>query len=571
MSAISVQTPFPIFNDIDGQPLEAGYIFVGVANLDPQGNPVAVFFDEALTQPAGQPIRTMGGYAVNSGTPTNLYSGSDYSIRVTNKNGLVIYSAPVAQSYLTLPSPSGSSSVGFIQAGAGAVANTVQGKLRESVSVMDFGAVGNGVTDDTTAIRNAIASGAKRITGVAGSRYIITDTITINVPNIEIDFNGAELVLNNPSGTLSHLFLGDGVTQCNGIRLKNIVFTRVQIATAGYAIDSDFIGVCEINNCRIFGNNLIFNGIRILRGIIIKIQGNYVDNCRNFGLYLEGTNTTTFRTVDVIIRENRIEGGVTALSTWDFVEGVFCRDNIFFNTSGAVVTVNASSPATGLVSFKFQQNDFDSGLSTGLFINNVDNVQITGNWFSNLASHGIDMDATDSVIVLDNQLYVSGDGIRVAGRATVVSGNLVSGGGSALYVRATARHTTATGNQFSNCNIGVNLAEGCTDVSLQGNTIFGVSSNSVAGEIPGTRIYITDNKGDVAIGASNYLSVGASPFTYVAGPRPEFINMFSGTVSQVAFGGNAFAFSSPNSFSLSPGQSVTVTYSVLPIMLRKFG
>ncbi len=44
----------------------------------------------------------------------------------------------------------------YVPAGTGAVESTVQTKLRESVSVKDFGAVGDGVTDDTTAIQAAI-------------------------------------------------------------------------------------------------------------------------------------------------------------------------------------------------------------------------------------------------------------------------------------------------------------------------------------------------------------------------------------------------------------------------------
>jgi hypothetical protein len=51
-----------------------------------------------------------------------------------------------------LLAPSGSNSVGYLPAGAGAVATTVQTKLRESVSVKDFGAVGDGVADDTAAV-----------------------------------------------------------------------------------------------------------------------------------------------------------------------------------------------------------------------------------------------------------------------------------------------------------------------------------------------------------------------------------------------------------------------------------
>lgn len=96
MTALSIQPTYPIFTETDGQPLEDGYIWIGTANLDPQGNPINVYWDAALTQLAAQPIRTQGGYPVNSGTPARLYVNSDYSIRVMNKNGSTVYSAPAA-------------------------------------------------------------------------------------------------------------------------------------------------------------------------------------------------------------------------------------------------------------------------------------------------------------------------------------------------------------------------------------------------------------------------------------------------------------------------------------------
>ena len=93
MSALSIQPTYPIFTETDGQPLDDGYINVGVVNLNPITNPIAVFFDAALTIPAVQPIRTSGGYPVYQGTPARIYVNSDYSIQVQDKNGSVVYTS----------------------------------------------------------------------------------------------------------------------------------------------------------------------------------------------------------------------------------------------------------------------------------------------------------------------------------------------------------------------------------------------------------------------------------------------------------------------------------------------
>ena len=97
MSATSISPPFPIFSDSDGQPLENGYIWIGTANLNPQVNPINVYWDADLLVPAGQPIRTLGGYPSNNGTPARIFiSASDSSILVQNKNGGTVYSSPAS-------------------------------------------------------------------------------------------------------------------------------------------------------------------------------------------------------------------------------------------------------------------------------------------------------------------------------------------------------------------------------------------------------------------------------------------------------------------------------------------
>lgn len=94
-----VQNPFPIFTDADGDPLEDGYIYIGIAGLNPLSNPLQAYWDPLLTVPANS-IRTKGGYPATNGTPGRLYTEVNYSILVQDKNQVTVYSQLNAIDYI---------------------------------------------------------------------------------------------------------------------------------------------------------------------------------------------------------------------------------------------------------------------------------------------------------------------------------------------------------------------------------------------------------------------------------------------------------------------------------------
>ena len=88
----AVQAPLPLYLGLDGQRLQAGYLYFGVAEANPETSPVAMFWDSALTQPASQPIRTINGMPDRNGTPSMLYTNTDHSLTIRDSAGrLVLY------------------------------------------------------------------------------------------------------------------------------------------------------------------------------------------------------------------------------------------------------------------------------------------------------------------------------------------------------------------------------------------------------------------------------------------------------------------------------------------------
>ena len=147
--------------------------------------------------------------------------------------------------------PEGSSLVGFLQSGTVAVARTVQDKSRDIVSVKDFGAVGDGVTNDTTAINSASAYCSANKLGLyfPPGRYGCTNLR----PYSDVDYFGAgvmsQLFLIENAENTAHIFYVSGVNRAtyylrNWKALNNISPGRT--VTLPTVADAESFGVGEL-------------------------------------------------------------------------------------------------------------------------------------------------------------------------------------------------------------------------------------------------------------------------------------------------------------------------------------
>ena len=139
-----------------------------------------------------------------------------------------------AQIFDLLSGSNGSASVGFLQSGTGAVARTVQAKARDFVSVKDFGAVGDGATDDTAAIKAAHAASTNVF--YPQGTYLInwtegTNMVTYTSKNkVCIIGNAAKLYDSRTyaTGDLSIVFQ---FTSCNDIRIEGLDYEGQPLAS----------------------------------------------------------------------------------------------------------------------------------------------------------------------------------------------------------------------------------------------------------------------------------------------------------------------------------------------------
>lgn len=307
MSAYLTPNPLMQFFDVTGAPLVGGTLETFAAGTS---TPMATYtdFSAAIANPTTITLNTRGEAAVWLGPSAYKFTLRDAaSVLIWTADNITTQDAllDLAAFEALLAASGGSSLVGYLPSGAGAVATTVQAKLRQSVSVFDFMSAAQ-IADvqagtlliDVTAPLAAAVAAASHVYCPPGKYRLTTSTFT-GLRGFVLEGAASALSAGGVTYLDNTTFVFDGATSGTdglvftdflGLTVKNIVISMRRGGAGGgkalylynghdYTLDgikvdllvgsagggivlgngtgatSTFIGV--IKNCKVFGNTSV--------------------------------------------------------------------------------------------------------------------------------------------------------------------------------------------------------------------------------------------------------------------------------------------------------------------------
>ena len=385
---------------------------------------------------------------------------------ISDNADLLAYEAAIAAS-------SGSSLVGFIQSGTGAVATTVQAKLRQTVSVKDFGAVGDGTTDDTAAIQAAL-NAAYQVFLPTGT-FRITSTITISSAGSLIGEGFGSIIVNN------------AVTRGVFTAGNNVIIANLRVVGTGSTTGHvDGRGAIHCENA----TNVIIDNVKVVdarsTGISIgsctnvQISNFIVDNTLEHGLYLADSDRVNV-TNGNIYNAGQLEPATVSYGTGFKIAA--CTD-IAANNVQTFLSYAYGCIVEGYITKSADRINFNNvsaqggaiGYSGLRITNYVNGLNILGGFYR--GEYGITNFSSDGIGIPQN-IYFSdvraqggtSFGLRVyyGSNVNVFGGQYISGTTNTIFIDATA----GTVNIFSNAV-----------VTNGGTNTFGYSIDSSGNLIP---------------------------------------------------------------------------------------
>lgn len=548
----NIISPYPYFTDTTGAALDAGSIYIGVAGADPRTSPVTVYQDEAGTVTWAQPLRTVLGYAAYQGSPARIFvSAPTHSIMVFDSRGREVFRNFSASSFIfasSLSAASGASLIGYT------AYTTVQEKLSEFVTPYDYGAVGDGLTDDTTAVQAALNSTAKHVYFPAGS-FRVSGTVTSAVDDRTIDGPG-KLTATTPVAIAmtvtgdrnevavnidGNAFIGVGIRFdgaelpiVSGGRIRNLYSSTANCAglffsdtQAGFIVRS--VTITDVNSP---GNGTLGDSNGFSRAIAIGLSGDPTGNSVIEGCYIaniigeEGDaiaavsgGSGTYYRLDLTVKGNTIRG--------------FTRRAVKTQGSNVRVVGNAISNdwataaevpnAVTVIDF-VQGGDCiarDNDLYSCDFFNQVsvqsqdaevwNNFLIDGNTFWGLTSAN-----TNSAVSITQ----SGPTSVTSGVGLVARDNVFSGGSGRAFSIGKCAAPVIAGNVVSVADAAstrtISFSSGVTKALITGNVMTGgvretfISNDGSSSVVADNHVKTNTPLFENAAGSGNHLAVGNS-------------------------------------------------------------
>lgn len=209
-----------------------------------------------------------------------------------------------------------SSAITYNQGGTNAQDRNVQQKLQEFVSVKDFGAVGDGVTDDTAAIQAALDSGAGVVIVPKSTSVYCCDSLITIPEGIELKVErGAELKRTTSSSSTDPVVFVKGInsklTGCGTIRTDNnhprgvVVCGHYDLTTSNYNAQKWLVSGVDIYG-KLAGST----------GSANTTVGTVAGTSANIGIYVPssqpviGSSTSNYFGSIINVRVNQADVGI---------------------------------------------------------------------------------------------------------------------------------------------------------------------------------------------------------------------------------------------------------------------
>ena len=452
-------SPFMQFFTAGGIPLVGGKLYTYAAGTTTL---LATYTDATGTQFNSNPV-----ILDSRGEAAVWLDTAAYKFKLTDSTDVEIWTADNIEGSVgaaDLAASTGSSLVGYIAAGSGAVATTVQTKLRESVSVQDFGADPTGGVDATAAINAALAASKCVSFGDAGDTYTISGTLTVQTGSTLI-FNGATVTQITTQTPMFDVRSTTGVTISGGnfVGKAESPFTNTAASLAICVRGASAINLSVRNNT--------FTGF-CYSPLMVALAGTNIEFIDNFvtgpGVAVLGAPTAG----------NRNCTGVTILGN-----GVTIRGNTIQETAQGIIVGQLSTDVVidgNIIKNTLVEHGMycDTGIQRLTISNNVIHdtcgIGMKVQWYNDPVLTQLPHDMTIIGNVIENTgtaaPFISGDGILVYNSAPATAGTLSGVTNAAIAVFTTvAAHGLSSGDVIS--------ISGVTGmISVDSRTISGITN-----------------------------------------------------------------------------------------------